>query len=63
MIRLQQEEQKNLTEYVYSLCSIALDESKGYLIESRLARLVEEAGCDSYGGLLLRARADSSRSL
>ncbi len=42
---------------------ITLDESKGYLIEGRLASLVEETGCGSYGGLLLRAKSDSSRAL
>lgn len=63
MIRLQPEEHKSLAQYVYSLCAISLDESKGYLIENRLASLVEESGCGSYGGLLLRARSDPSRAL
>jgi chemotaxis protein methyltransferase CheR len=63
MIRLQPEEQKSFAQYVYSLCSIALDESKGYLIESRLASLVEDSGCGSYGGLLQRAKSDPSRAL
>lgn len=63
MIRLQPEEHKLLAQYVYSLCSIALDESKGYLIESRLARLVEESGSGSFSGLLRRAKADPSRAL
>jgi chemotaxis protein methyltransferase CheR len=63
VIRLQPEEQKRLAQYVYSLCAITLDESKGYLIESRLAGLVEESGCRSYGGLLERAKSDSSQAL
>ena len=63
MIRLQPEEHKSLAQYVYSLCAVTLDESKGYLIEGRLARLVEETQCGSYNGLLLRAKSDSSRSL
>jgi chemotaxis protein methyltransferase CheR len=63
MIRLQPDEQKNLAQYVYSLCSITLDESKGYLIESRLASLVEDSGCASYGALLGKAKSDSSRAL
>lgn len=63
MIRLQPEEHKSLAQYVYSLCAITLDESKGYLIESRLASLVEETSCGSYSGLLLRAKSDSSRAL
>ena len=63
MIRLQPEEQKSLAQYVYSLCAITLDESKGYLIESRLAGLVEESRCGSYGGLLARAKSDPSQAL
>jgi chemotaxis protein methyltransferase CheR len=63
VIRLQPEEQKSLAQYVYSLCAITLDESKGYLIESRLAGLVEESGCGSYSGLLERAKSDRSQAL
>lgn len=63
MIRLLPEEQKNLAQYVYSVSAISLDDSKGYLIESRLASLVEDTGCGSYGSLLLRAKSDSSRQL
>jgi chemotaxis protein methyltransferase CheR len=63
VIRLQPEEQKSLAQYVYSLCAVTLDESKGYLIESRLAGLVEETGCSSYGGFLQRAKSDPSRAL
>lgn len=58
MIRLQPEEHKSLAQYVYSLCAVVLDESKGYLIESRLAGLVQETACGSYSGLLQRARSD-----
>ena len=63
MIRLQPEEHKSLAEYVHSLCAIALDESKAYLIEGRLAGLVEESGCGSYLGLLRLAKSDLSRVL
>ena len=45
------------------MSGIKLDESKGYLIESRLGKLVEEYGCASYSDLCRRARADLSRSL
>ena len=63
MIKLQPEEHKSLAQYIYSLCAVTLDESKGYLIENRLAGLVEETGCISYGGLLQRAKGDPSRAL
>ena len=63
MIRLQPEEHLSLAQYVHSLCAITLDESKGYLIESRLASLVQESGCGSYSGLLRQAKSDPSRTL
>ncbi len=63
MIKLLPEEQKILAQYVYSLCAIALDDSKGYLIESRLASIVEDTGSGSYSALVLRAKSDSSRKI
>ncbi len=63
MIRIQPEEQKGLSQYIYSICAVTLDESKGYLIESRLSGLLEEIGCANYGALLLRAKSDPTRGL
>ena len=63
MIRLQPEEHRNLAQYIYSLCSVSLDDSKGYLIENRLASLVEETGAGSYSAFLQRAKADASHGL
>jgi chemotaxis protein methyltransferase CheR len=63
VIKLQPEEHKSLAQYIYSLCAVTLDDSKAYLIESRLAGLVEETGCGSYGGLLSRAKSDPSRAI
>lgn len=60
MITLLADEQKALSDYIYSVCSISLDESKGYLIESRLGSLVEQAGCRSYTQFLARARSDAT---
>ncbi len=63
MIKLLPEEHKPMAEYIYSICSVILDQSKGYLIEGRLAGLVEESGCTTFSGLLQRARSDRSRTL
>ncbi|HYO26210.1 MAG TPA: protein-glutamate O-methyltransferase CheR, partial [Lacipirellulaceae bacterium] len=41
---------------VLDLCGIYLDESKGYLIETRLADLAQRAGCSSYADLARRVR-------
>ncbi|EAQ82572.1 CheR family methyltransferase [Blastopirellula marina] len=44
---------------VYDLCGIALDSSKDYLIESRLAELVKREGCANYVDFAVRARNSS----
>ncbi len=63
MIRLQPEEYAPLAQYIYSICAITLDPSKSYLIEGRLGRVAEEAGCESFRQFLARARSDASRTL
>ena len=63
MIKLQPEEQKALAAYIYAICAVSLDQTKGYLMEGRLAGLVEETGCGSYSRLIDRAKAESSKAL
>lgn len=63
MIKLLAEECRPLAEYIYSICAVTLDQSKSYLIEGRLGRLVEETGCGSFGCLVQRAKSESSRAL
>ena len=43
---------------VDDLCGICWDESKAYLIESRLASIVEETGCDNYQDFARKVRAE-----
>jgi len=63
VIKLLPEEHRLLAQYIYSLCAVTLDESKGYLIEGRLGSLVEETGCASYGALVQRARSEPGRAI
>ena len=63
MIKLMADEQRSMTEYIYALCSITLDQSKGYLIESRLSAVAEDAGCRSFSQLLQRAKTDASGAI
>jgi len=63
VIKLQPEERKAIAQYIYAICAIVLDESKAYLIEGRLASLVTELGCRSYGDLLFRAQADKAGAI
>jgi len=45
-----------VARFVEELCGVVLDESKAYLVESRLGRLAQEHGCASYRELCERAR-------
>jgi chemotaxis protein methyltransferase CheR len=63
MIKLLPEEHKTLAAYIYAICAVSLDQSKAYLMEGRLGRLVEEAGCGSFSCLIERAKTESSRAL
>lgn len=54
---LSAQEVAEVSSLVMDLCGILLDESKGYLIESRLAPLVTESQCASYSQLVQKARA------
>lgn len=48
---------------VNDLCGIYLDDSKGYLIESRLGDLVKRDGCESYAALARRAKEAARNDL
>ncbi|MCX6592443.1 MAG: protein-glutamate O-methyltransferase CheR [Acidobacteria bacterium] len=63
MIRLLPEERPMITQYIYSLCAIALDQSKDYLIEGRLSPIAEQAGCRCFAELVTKARTDSTGAL
>jgi chemotaxis protein methyltransferase CheR len=47
-----------VSRFVRKLCGLVLDDSKGYLIESRLRSIAEDAGCSSYEELCHKAQAN-----
>lgn len=57
------EDIKVISRLVSDLCGVVLDASKGYLIESRLSRIAEKAGCKSFSELYCKARYDADRTL
>lgn len=63
MIQLLPEERASLAQYIHSACAIALDESKSYLIQSRLSGVAEAAGCGTFLELLLLTRSDPGGAL
>jgi chemotaxis protein methyltransferase CheR len=51
------------SRYIQEICGIYLDDSKGYLLETRLSSLLMEAGASTFSELFYKARADASSSL
>lgn len=51
------------SRYVHEISGITLDDSKGYLIETRLGSLLSESRANSFLELLSKVRSDSSNGL
>lgn len=49
--------------YIYSITGISLDDTKGYLVETRLAGLMRETGSAGYSELLHKVKADATHVL
>jgi len=63
MLKISSDEIKLITKYIYEISGIYLDESKKYLLETRLNSIAEEQGCNSYQDFLKKAKADASKSI
>ncbi|MFP4257415.1 MAG: CheR family methyltransferase [Desulfovermiculus sp.] len=63
MASITSQEFKTLARYIYSIAGIYLDDSKGYLIESRLNPLLVAFQLSSFSELYYRAKSDASGEL
>ncbi len=63
MLKISPEEIKLITKYIYEISGIYLDESKKYLLETRLNSIAEEYKCASYQDFYRKAKADASKKL
>jgi|GEM_PF-242437 len=63
MIKITDEEIKLFSQYIYEISGIDLDQSKGYLIETRLKPLIGQAKCQTFSEFLYKAKSDSSGRL
>jgi chemotaxis protein methyltransferase CheR len=63
MTKVTADDLKIISKYISNISGIELDDSKAYLIETRLGGLVKEYQCSSYGELCSRARIDSSKTI
>jgi chemotaxis protein methyltransferase CheR len=62
-MRLTPDDIDAICDLVIDLCGVYLDESKGYLIESRLGDLVKRSGCANYAELARKARHSTDHDL
>lgn len=51
------------TRYIYEICGIQLDDSKGYLVETRLGGLLPETGASNFSELFFKVRSDGTSDL
>jgi chemotaxis protein methyltransferase CheR len=63
MKKITPDEVKILSQYIYSLSGIHLDDKKTYLIETRLKDLLEAEKCNSYGEIYYKAKTDRDRTI
>ena len=57
------EELRAFAQHVHKLTGIALDDSKGYLLESRLGGMIAETGAGTFSELLFKIKGDMTRRL
>ena len=62
-MKISADEMRVLAQYIQTLCGVHLDNSKAYLVETRLSSLAEEAGCSTFSELFYKARSDMTRAL
>lgn len=62
-ITITRDEMTVWSRYIHEICGIFLDDSKGYLIETRLGGLLRETGAGGFAELLYKAKADLTHTL
>jgi len=63
MIKDKTDDIKAISKYILDISGINLDESKAYLIETRLGGLIKEYECSSYKELRSKAETDSNKTI
>lgn len=52
-----------LAKYIHSICGVALDSTKTYLVETRFKTMMQQYGCASYMDLYNKVKADRSGNM
>lgn len=63
MVALSGQEYQLFQRYIAKKCGIALDDTKAYLVESRLAKLLIDANCESFSELFLLLQSHSDANI
>lgn len=61
MLKISPEEIRLITRYIHEISGIHLDESKKYLLETRLNTIAEAEGCGNYREFYAKAKKDASK--
>ncbi len=61
MKKIVPEEVKSVSEYIYQVSGISLNQTKAYLMETRLGVLLEQFKCSSFRQLCLMAKGDKTK--
>jgi len=62
-VAIRREEMPVWSRYIQEISGIHLDDSKGYLLETRLGSLLSEVGAASFSELFYKAKADATAKL
>mgnify|MGYP001154506533 CR=1 FL=1 len=63
MVKIKPDEINLLSKYIYDISGINIDNTKAYLLETRLGKLLETDNCSTYKDLYYAARKDPSKIL
>jgi chemotaxis protein methyltransferase CheR len=63
MNQITSEELQAISKYVYDVSGIIIDESKAYLVETRLRSVAQALGCESFSELHKKAVSDATTSI
>lgn len=63
MVTLSEQEYQLFQRYIAEKCGIALDDTKAYLVESRLAKLLIDSKCESFSELFLLLQSHSDANI
>jgi len=63
MVALSEQEYQLFQRYIAAKCGIALDDTKAYLVESRLAKLLIDSKCENFSELFLLLESHSDANI